>query len=196
MKIIAHRGYWENKDQQNTSEAILLGLVFSDGVEIDLRLYNNKIIISHDSMTNTSSILFLSQILLLSNEFPSKTWALNIKEDGLAPHLVQELKKFPELKYFCFDMSFPETVIYIKQKLKIASRISDLEEENIFISKHATFYVQDNFKHLKHIKTLYKKRIMLISPELHKRNFSEKKIKKMLNNDTHFLCTDKVADLC
>ena len=197
MKLISHRGYWEKKHQQNTYEAILLGLIFSDGIEIDLRLYKNKIIISHDSLQVGSPILYLDKILPLSKEFPSKIWALNIKEDGISSQLITNLKNYPRLKYFCFDMSFPESYIFLKKKLKIAARISDLETENPFLSKKATFYVQDNFRKFKKIKTLYKKKTMFISPELHNQKTSKDKIRKTLSNKKmHFLCTDRIADLC
>jgi glycerophosphoryl diester phosphodiesterase len=197
MKLIAHRGYWEKKHQQNTYESIFLGLIFSDGVEIDLRLYQNKIIISHDSIKNDYPILYLDAVLPLAKEFPSKIWALNIKEDGLGHQLIKDLRKYPKLKYFCFDMSFPETYLYLKKKLKIATRISDIEVENPFLSKKAIFYVQDSFIKFKKIETLHKKNIMLISPELHKKKISKNKIKNLVTDkNLHFLCTDRIADLC
>lgn len=197
MKLIAHRGYWEEKHQQNTYEAILLGLIYSDGVEIDLRLYRDKIIITHDSWLSSNPPLYLEEVLPLSKEFPLKLWALNIKEDGLSSHLKMTLNHYPLLKYFCFDMSFPETYIYIQKNINIASRISDLEKENNFISKNSVFYIHDSFKKLKKIKTSYRKQVMFISPELHKNPFNDREIQNIINHKSmHFLCTDRIADLC
>lgn len=196
MKIIAHRGYWEKKEQQNTYDAIFLGLVYADGIEIDLRIYNNKIIISHDHQFKRP-FYYLEEILELSKEFPHKWWALNVKEDGLSSLLADNLKRYPELNYFCFDMSFPETFLYIKKKIKIASRISDLEQENMFVSKNSIFYIHDHFEKFKKLNKT-KKNIMIISPELHSERSDFNSIKKLLDDkkNNYFLCTDRTAQVC
>lgn len=197
MKLIAHRGYWEKKYQQNTFESILLGLIYADGVEIDLRMNEGEIIISHDHVKNNDTKIYFKDVLELSKQLPLKVWALNIKEDGLSYKLRKILNGYPELRYFCFDMSLPETYLYIKLKLKISARVSDIEKEFFFISKRSEFYVQDNFKKLEKIKTKYKKKVMLISPELHHRTFNKKVLVNFIkNNDMIYLCTDRISDLC
>jgi len=196
MKIISHRGYWEKPSQQNTLEALFLGLVYSDGIELDLRMYNRKIVVSHDSICSPEKILYFEDLIKLEKQLPNKLWALNIKEDGIAESLVKILKLYPSLNYFCFDMSFPETVKYIRHNLKIASRLSDLENENIFISEHSDFYLIDSFYKVNKPPVKFRKNLFLISSELHNKNYA---INDMYDEETFneiFLCTDKVSELC
>lgn len=197
MKVVAHRGYWETKSQQNTFDAIMLGLILSDGVEIDLRMYNGKIVVSHDHVAKHDSPLYFSDVLPLSLSCPNKLWALNIKEDGLANLLIHELKSYPNLNYFCFDMSFPETVQYIRTKLQIACRVSDLEDKNAFTESASNFYLLDGFKKLVK-KDFSKKNVMMISPELHNRPFSANSVKRFAESigSDIYVCTDRIAELC
>ena len=47
MKIIAHRGLWKKKSEQNTIKSINEALMNDYGIETDIRDYRNKIVVSH-----------------------------------------------------------------------------------------------------------------------------------------------------
>ena len=48
MKIISHCGYWGSIKDRNTLGAFQKSLIHGFGIEVDIRDYNNTIIISHD----------------------------------------------------------------------------------------------------------------------------------------------------
>jgi glycerophosphoryl diester phosphodiesterase len=48
MKIIAHRGMWFNKHEQNTLVAFERALENGFGIETDFRDFNGSLVISHD----------------------------------------------------------------------------------------------------------------------------------------------------
>lgn len=194
MKRVAHRGYWELKSQQNTFESVMLGLLFSAGVEIDLRLHRGEVVLAHDHLPLRGRVVLLRDVLPLSLFFPGKIWALNIKEDGLSMRLRKTLQPYPNLQYFCFDMSFPETLLYIQTGIKTGARVSDFEDENIWISRRAEFYVLDGFKKLETKRLQFHKPIMVISPELHGREENVSGLELVLGSTAKqcYLCTDRI----
>ena len=48
MEIIAHRGFWRKKTDQNTIGAFKLALNNHFGIETDIRDQNGQLVISHD----------------------------------------------------------------------------------------------------------------------------------------------------
>ena len=82
MKIIAHRGLWKKKSEQNTIKSINEALMNDYGIETDIRDYRNKIVVSHDMPSK--NILYLEKIFKLYKKNNCKNIiALNIKADGL-----------------------------------------------------------------------------------------------------------------
>ena len=55
MEIIAHRGFWRKKTDQNTIGAFKLALNNHFGIETDIRDQNGQLVISHD-IPKTKSI--------------------------------------------------------------------------------------------------------------------------------------------
>jgi glycerophosphoryl diester phosphodiesterase len=84
MEIIAHRGYWKIKSEQNTLGAFKRAFDMGFGIETDFRDLCGQLVISHDLPSNHNYI-DAQQFLDLYSEFRRKdlTLAINIKSDGL-----------------------------------------------------------------------------------------------------------------
>jgi glycerophosphoryl diester phosphodiesterase len=126
MKIIAHRGLWLEKEDQNTLVAYKRAFDLGFGVEIDVRDSFGQIVVSHDP-TETSGLLQLNEVLELFSTYDS-TMAINIKSDGLIPAIQTALASINDARYFLFDMSIPETISYLKSGLRTFTRLSEYEE--------------------------------------------------------------------
>ena len=70
----------------------------------------------------------MDEVLRIYQETGSTaTLALNIKADGLQEMLKPMLEKYGVKNYFFFDMSVCDTILYVEQHLKFASRSSEFE---------------------------------------------------------------------
>lgn len=192
MKIVCHRGQWLNHKDQNSLMSIRRSFLY-DGVEIDIRSNNGKIVLSHDPILSRQRYTSLEDAFRLKapqNFF----WALNIKEDGLGVELKKLLRKYKIKNYMCFDLSFPESVVYEKSGLEIFNRSGDKEPE--ISGKKLVFdcFSARNFRRsLKRIPA--SSTLMVISPELHGQGHSGawKDLKVHSFKET-FLCTDYPAE--
>ena len=104
MKIIAHRGMWFSKNEQNTLVAFERALENGFGIETDFRDFNGSLVISHDlPLENALKAGFFFD---LCNQYSSAgPHAINVKSDGLQTLLAQYLQLWHFEKYFIFDMS-------------------------------------------------------------------------------------------
>ena len=90
MEIIKHR--------VNTVEELKRTPV-KYGVEIDLRSWNDELILHHDAFNNGDSFeYFLSQ-------YNHKTLILNTKSEGLEESILKLLGKYSIEEYFFLDLS-------------------------------------------------------------------------------------------
>jgi hypothetical protein len=170
VRIIAHRGLWSEKREQNTLEAFKHAFDLGFGVELDVRDSFGHLVVSHDP-TGISGQLQLEDVLELFSKYES-TIAINIKSDGLIPAIQSALTNINDTRYFVFDMSIPETIGYLDSGLRTFMRISEFEEisslhkdssgiwldafkDDWWISRNEVF---QNFKS-----------ICVVSPELHGR---------------------------
>ena len=128
MQIIAHRGYWKKKSEQNHLSSLKRALENNYGIETDIRDYRGKIVISHD-VPKGKIILFEDLLKLYKKINSNQALALNIKSDGLQTELQKLIKKYKIENYFIFDMSIPETIKYSKTKLNIYVRLSEYEND-------------------------------------------------------------------
>ena len=139
------------------------------GVEVDIRSFNNKVIISHEPLLN--GVEFEEWISFFEHDF----LILNIKEEGLEKYLLDILKKHKIENFFFLDQSFPFLVKTIKSgETRCAIRISEFESiysaynlagmiEWVWIDYFNTFPLnQSDFICLK--KLGYK--ICIVSPEI------------------------------
>lgn len=199
MKILSHRGKWELKNDQNTMKSFISSFKEGMGIETDIRDFMGEIVISHDVPTSRS--LLLEDVLINYNLFKDETifLALNVKSDGLYSHVNELLRKHDIINYFVFDMSIPDTLGYMNEKLKFFVRQSEFElEPNLYNqangiwldSFHSEWYdIQLIQNHLDQNKF-----VAIVSPELHKREYMDfwKKLKSinLEKSNNIFLCTD------
>lgn len=198
MKIIAHRGVWKKINEKNTKKAFEKALEFDFGIELDIRLLNGEIYISHDHQ-NCDKDLYLFRDFIKNTYKEFKNYlAINIKEDGIADKLNKILIDNKIENYFVFDMSFPEQVIYSGFDLNVWPRFSEYESPNNNIVSYNGYWV-DFF----HGDTNYSELITddilnfnfaFVSPELHGND--PKKLWHYIKNNLDkfkneiFLCTD------
>jgi hypothetical protein len=133
MKIVAHRGLWDVRKEQNTLVAFKRALDLGFDVELDVRDSFGHLVVSHDPTENSGHLQF-EEVLELFSRYES-TIAINVKSDGLIPLLESNLKNTIEQKYFVFDMSVPETIKYLNTGLRTFARVSEFEQPSSLHSK-------------------------------------------------------------
>jgi len=198
MKIFAHRGLWEVESEQNSLSAISAAFDLGLSVEIDLwkRDSSGTIWVGHDI---DQALLNFSEVLSCWETYQDVDLALNIKCDGLISSLGAKMKKYSDLskgRYFAFDMSMPERVIYERENFPIAYRLSELELSELETDRDLywldSFY-SDWFLNLesKSLQRILPKSI-LVSPELHGR-LSGDAIDLVKRISTYGICLDDIA---
>ena len=133
MEILCHRGLWVKTKKQNTLNAFKMAFEAGFGVELDVRDFKSKIIISHDPSLSTHPIL-LSDFFDLFKTYKQKNKmvAVNIKTDGIAEEISRLVNQYDISNYFTFDMSIPEMLHYKNYKYLVINEdfdtaLSDLE---------------------------------------------------------------------
>ena len=196
IKIICHRGIWNSINEQNTKISFQRAISNKLGIELDLRDYNKKIIISHDP-ASVKNIYYFENFL---KDFSKKiilyniTLALNIKSDGISKILKKNLKKYNIKNYFVFDMSIPELIQYKKGKINFFERSSNYEKNLIFNRYSKGIWMDNFFGELDIPDTVNKKDLCFVSPECHAKKYKTikfwKKLKKLTISSQIFICTD------
>lgn len=124
--ILAHRGYWLTKDEQNSIAAIERAFENGFGVETDVRDCDGELMISHDMPRKNG--LTMSALVDIWKRYDCKPrLALNIKADGMANSIARHLSGLPERNWFAFDMSIPDALTYDRLGLPFLSRRSEFE---------------------------------------------------------------------
>jgi glycerophosphoryl diester phosphodiesterase len=197
MVIFSHRGFWKIPNEKNTINAFIESFENGFGVETDIRDQNGKLVIAHDIPYGDE--ILLEDFLMIHKKYNSLPIALNIKADGLQTLLKDVLKKFEVENYFVFDMSVPETILYLKREFIVFSRQSDVELEPTLYNRVQGIWMDSFFDnwitddiintHLENNKF-----ICLVSPELHKRDHKEfwrfLKDSNLYKNVNIMICTD------
>jgi len=193
-RIIAHRGYWLEENEKNTSIAFQRAFDCGFGVETDLRDIKGEIVISHN-MPVGNEIKFEELLQILDGK--NLPLALNIKADGLADEIKRLLKKYNHVNYFTFDMSIPETVYQHKIGLKVFTGLSDIVPNAILLEKAEGVWLDcfnSNWFGEREIKKIMGqgKKVCVVSPDLHKRKYKcvWERCKKLAANDNFMICTD------
>ena len=201
--IIAHRGYWLDDKEKNTKIAFERSFSLGFGTETDIRDFNGDLVISHDFPTKDS--ITVDMFFQIFNSF-DKTLplALNIKSDGLQALLLKLLKKYNIENYYVFDMSVPDALGYLNKGINIYTRESEYEKTPSFYSKAKGVWLDEFLnnwitkeKIQNHIDN--NKSICIVSPELHKRDYTNewKKYRDyfdVTNNLKVNICTDKPVE--
>ena len=199
MRIIAHRGWWQNNKEKNSmisfQKAFLNGYV----VETDLRDYCGQLVISHN-VADCNSVLSEELFELYRQYGNNVPLALNIKSDGIQDILREQLEKYKVTNYFVFDMSVPEMVIYKQKNFQFFTRSSDIEKECVLYQDASgiwmdTFY-DDDWKLFDSAKEGLNagKCVAAVSPELHGKSrqkmWDRIKQEHMNTEEAFYLCTD------
>lgn len=199
MIILAHRGFWIRSEEKNSAAAFNRSFENNFGVETDIRDSAEQIFVSHD-MTKGNEIT-VKELFNLYNGYDSRpTLALNVKADGLFKMMADLLPKNRIDNYFFFDMSLPDALGYVKEGLTIFSRQSEYEKEPYLYNEAAGIWLDEFHQHWIDEKIIQghlaeKKKICIVSPELHKRNYKEewehyKYITYKFGLENLMLCTD------
>lgn len=199
MIVLSHRGYWQEIQEKNFPIAFERSFSLGFGTETDIRDYQGKLVISHD-IANADCI-GLKEMFEIYNKFDhTLPLALNVKSDGLQLKLKELLEECNISNYFVFDMSVPDGLGYLKHNIKVYTRESEYEIEPAFYNESTGIWIDEFHGHWvtkelieKHIKN--NKKICLVSPDLHKREYKKewqhyKEIEKELNIDNLMICTD------
>ena len=199
--ILAHRGFWKDVMDQNTSGALNKALSLGFGIETDLRDKASELVVSHDPPKIDHTFCFKELLDMIIKSNCSSRIALNIKSDGLQAMLEElfESTNCDKKNCFAFDMSVPDSIGYSKMNFPHYIRSSEYETSlsqlnlatGVWIDNFTGDYSQIN-KAIEILKV--GKRVALVSPELHGRDYIHlwNKIKhNNLNMNPNFeLCTD------
>ena len=98
FEVLAHRGLWADKEQQNTLSAIEEAWARGFGVETDLRDSRGNVVVSHDPPEEgvLEAVEVLSRYDALGCD---STLALNIKADGIGRLLTTKLALYDITNY-------------------------------------------------------------------------------------------------
>jgi len=154
------------------------------GVEIDVRSYNNRIILNHDPMKSGE---FLDNWL---RKYNHKFLIINIKEEGLEKYIIKILKNKKIKDFFFLDQSFPFLIKTLNSnETRCAIRFSEYEDIKTInnLKKKINWVWVDHFSKFPLNKStsdnLKKKKIKIciVSPEIVKKT-SVKSLKKLKNS--------------
>ncbi|MCH2540644.1 MAG: hypothetical protein MK002_00130 [Alphaproteobacteria bacterium] len=154
------------------------------GVEIDVRSYNNKIILNHDPMKNGE---FLDNWI---RKYNHKFLIINIKEEGLEKYIIKILKNKKIKDFFFLDQSFPFLIKTLNSnETRCAIRFSEYEDIKTInnLKKKINWVWVDHFSKFplnKSISNSLKKKnikICIVSPEIVKKT-SIQNLKKLKNS--------------
>ena len=153
-------------------------------VEIDVRSYNNRIILNHDPMKSGE---FLDNWL---RKYNHKFLIINIKEEGLEKYIIKILKNKKIKDFFFLDQSFPFLIKTLNSnETRCAIRFSEYEDIKTInnLKKKINWVWVDHFSKFplnKSISNSLKKKnikICIVSPEIVKKT-SIQNLKKLKNS--------------
>lgn len=199
MRILAHRGYWNENIEKNSPKALRTALEKGFGFESDVRDYMERMVISHNIATANSQDA--EEVFKWLHEFNDEyCFAINIKADGLKDILKNFFIKYSVSNYFLFDMSIPQMVEFNEMGLKFFTRQSEVEPNPNMYNEAAGIWI-DGFwgthwitKELLDGHVNNGKEVCLVSPDLHGKKDYKGFWKKLLDDgidlDKVILCTD------
>lgn len=178
MEILKHR---VNK---------ILDIVPRIGLEIDIRDFNNELVLSHDHPTQDSIKLtdFFQQInsdVLI---------AINIKTSEIEKELYEIISNSRIHHYFTFDWPIPSLQKALQSNLICAFRLSEYEK---YIHPNCSWVWLDSFHSIWYDLTLLRSlkgwglKIAVVSPELHQRESELENMKEIVKSGmVDAICTD------
>ena len=159
-------------------------------IEVDVRDYNNEIVIAHDCPTKNS--MKLTDFLKHVNH--NSLLAINIKSSEIEQELLKIIMDNRITNYFTFDWPVPSLLKAINKKLICAFRLSEYEKE---ITPNCSWVWLDAFHSIWYdeifLNSLKSKglKISIVSPELHNRKSELPKVKEIVKSGkVDAICTD------
>ena len=201
MKLIAHRGLWKDRSQENRLRSFQDAFDLNFGIETDLRSFKGKLFLSHDPILDSSKHDSFESLLELATHYPRLPVFLNIKEDGLLPLINQHRGALEKINVIFFDMSVPELIQYAKSypPNHLATRVSEFETSPAAIELCDWVWVDGFTREIKPavLESMVKshtKNWAFVSPELHGRAaegfWNTLAQANYLPQNQVFLCTD------
>jgi len=198
MGFLAHRGWWQRPEEKNTPAAFNRAFAAGFGVETDFRDAGGNLVISHDPPMGI--VPGVEDLLKAHAGAGHPGWlAVNIKADGLQRRVKGAMERFGVERYFVFDMSVPDMIVYLREGLAVFTRQSEMEPTPALYEGAAGVWL-DMFdgnwvtQHTVEGHLAAGKRVALVSPELHKRRHLEYwatlKGWACMHSDRVLLCTD------
>lgn len=198
MNIISHRGLWDNIKEKNTKEAIIKSFSNGFGIETDIRDLNGEIVISHDMPNNDDECLKFNELIDIYIDYLHLPLALNVKSDGMQTLIKNKILEYDLKNYFLFDMSIPDLIHTKKNNLNFLTRVSEYElpiliddSKGVWADEFNTEWI--DFELIRYLNSINKK-LFIVSPELHNRNYIFKWEYYKKNSITKYrniyLCTD------
>lgn len=175
MQIIAHRGFWIEESEKNTSESFIRALEYGFGIETDFRDLNGQLVVSHD--LPVEGVMTVDEFVdIYINKPVSAPMALNIKSDGLYSLIKDLIAKSCMANYFVFDMSVPDTRGYLAQQIPVFTRLSEFERAPAFLDQSRGVWLdafESEWYDARDINNLLdnNKEVSIVSPELHHRPY-------------------------
>lgn len=202
MVIFSHRGIGFG-GKENSLEAISSAVKKGFSVEIDLRLKDNNIILSHDEVKDTGEPTEFGRLLKLIKENAKIFFALHLKEDSqdLFEEAADSIRTFQNCFIFATDFKQDNLILNISKRIgkeKIALYATDKNIDLGLADKAGYFWLDETkgkiYNSLDYFLSFGKK-VIWCSPELYSSqakgslHFFKKNIIK--NIDMIFgICTD------
>lgn len=198
LNIIAHRGYWLESSEKNTSIAFSRALENGFGIETDFRDLDGQLVVSHD--IPSAGVMKASKFANLYRAHPvSAPIALNIKSDGLHS-LINDLRLDAEFKSsFVFDMAIPDMRTYLNNHTPTFTRLSEYEQQPAFFDSCIGVWLDALETEWYNAETIIalldqNKQVAIVSPELHGRSHTPLwdliKSNDFHHNNLISICTD------
>ena len=198
LNIIAHRGYWLNASEKNTTIAFSRALQHGFGIETDFRDFDGALVVSHDPPLASS--MKISELVRLYQSNPVNVhMALNIKSDGLHDLVIDLIQQAKFKNAFVFDMAVPDMHGYINNKIPIFTRLSECERYPVLLESCNGVWL-DAFRSEWYDKEIItnllnqNKQVAIVSSELHGRPYESLwnwiKDNHLHKNPLVSICTD------
>lgn len=204
MKLLAHRGLWEDGSPKNSMAALCAAIDLGLGVETDLRDLDGSLVISHDPATQAAHVDLDAFLAHCARSPRAGCLALNIKADGLQARLQERLTAHGlAAEHFVFDMSVPDLLGWRRLGLPWAVRLSEFEDGGPLLAEARYVWLDALERDDWYPETLVPqllaqgKTVALVSPELHHRPHAEawQRYRQLDDGSGRlWLCTDLVRD--
>jgi len=194
MKIISHRGFWQDKAEKNQRVAFERAVSMGFGIETDIRDSQGSLVISHDMPCGNEMLLTEFLEIVGDSSIPL---AMNIKADGLVSAFKITMETNHIKNWFAFDMSIPDMRGYLQQKLPVFTRQSDVETLPAYLEQSMGIWLDEfnsTWYNANHVNELLQKEksVCIVSPELHGRDHQSvwDMLRPLAHSPTLMLCTD------